>query len=93
MINLLLQIDANSTIDVFLKYGLSGAMLVVAIAGLYLQDKSHKKERKELTDRVSKVVDDHKEDLKEAGKDMQVILDKYHAFANEIKDIVRPLRP
>jgi hypothetical protein len=47
-------------------------------------------ENKKLKEDVKKVVEAHQTDLKESNKDLQTIIDRYNAFANEIKDLVSP---
>jgi uncharacterized protein HemX len=42
---------------------------------------------KEKDEQIMKVIDEHKADLKDANKDYQVLVDKYHIFTDKVKAI------
>mgnify|MGYP000845255949 CR=1 FL=1 len=64
-------------------------VLLAGIGALIWLIKIKQTEVKDKDDRINQVIDNHLADLKEHGKDMKAVTDKFNDLANDIKEIVR----
>ena len=89
---MLQQIETGSEIakqasKAIIETGIIGSFLIIALLIIGLLVWSHNKKNQLLQDKVDKVIAQHIETIKESSKDSQIMLDKYHSFVNEIKDL------
>lgn len=82
-------IDPSPIVNVFLQYGIVGVILLLCIIALYLQNKSHKEERKELNKRIDAVVKSHQDDLRQHGHDRADMMERFNSFANDMLAFAR----
>lgn len=46
-------------------------------------------DNRRLKKRIEKVIDNHTNDLKEASQDKNLMIEKWHEFMEEVKDLIR----
>ena len=85
-INETTEITKNAT-KVLIESGILGALLVLALVVIGIIVWHNNKKNISLQEKVDKVTAQHIETIKESSKDSQVMVDKYHAFVNEIKEL------
>ena len=79
--------DFNNYEDLGLKSILISIILILVFAVGYIY-KEKNKEIKEKDAKISEIIKNHQDDLKEGVNDYKSLLDKYHEFTRQIKEIV-----
>ena len=77
------QIAVPVTVSSLLYIACGG--LISVITYLYV---THNKEIKEKDEAIMKVMEDHRNDIKESNKDYKSVVDKFSIFMNQIEKII-----
>lgn len=73
------------------NYGAAGVLLLVCIYLAWSKWDSSKSYRKTIADKdsqINKVIEEHKNDIKDGNSDYKIMLDKYNEFVSQLKSIV-----
>jgi hypothetical protein len=67
-------------------------LLTLTLSAIVYLHRSKEQALREKDEQIMKVIKEHQQDLKEANTDYKTILDKYHQFTQQIREIANAKR-